>query len=139
MELVFAVILLIGVLAFVVGVRPADLPPPVPVSPTQHLEDRKARIYEGLRDLQFEYRVGKLSDEDYQRTKLDLQSQLAGLMAEIDRLSPSAAAKKAATVVSAAPAAPPALACPHCQAKFDKPMKFCGECGKAIASEGATA
>lgn len=142
MELVFAVILLIGVLAFVVGVRPADLPPPVPVSPTQHLEDRKARIYEGLRDLQFEYRVGKLSDEDYQRTKLDLQSQLAGLMAEIDRLSPSAAAKKAATVVPAAPAAAQAtspLACPHCQAKFDKPMKFCGECGKAIASEGATA
>lgn len=141
MELVFAVILLIGVLAFVVGVRPADLPPPVPVSPTQHLEDRKARIYEGLRDLQFEYRVGKLSDEDYQRTKLDLQSQLAGLMAEIDRLAP-AAGKKAAPVVPAAPAAapaPPALACPHCQAKFDKPMKFCGECGKAIASEGATA
>ena len=23
--------------------------------------------------------------------------------------------------------------CPHCGAKFQKPMKFCGECGKAMA------
>lgn len=138
MELVVAVILLIAVFAFVVGVRPRDLPDPIPTSPTQHLEDRKARIYEGLRDLQFEYRVGKLSDEDYQRTKLDLQSQLAGVMGEIDRLAPAAAAKPAAT-----PPVPRAnaevLACPHCQAKFDRPMKFCGECGKGIASGGASA
>jgi hypothetical protein len=23
--------------------------------------------------------------------------------------------------------------CPHCAAKFPKPLKFCGECGKAMA------
>ena len=126
MELAVDVILLGLVFAFVVGVRTRDLPVPEPASITQHLEDRRARIYEGLRDLQFEYRVGKLSEEDYQRTKLDLQQQLAGTLAEIDKLAPAAAA----------PAPPPksaALACPHCDAKFDKPMKFCGECGKAIA------
>ena len=43
-----------------------DLPEPEPVSPFQHLDERKAAIYENLRDLQFEYRVGKLSDADYQ-------------------------------------------------------------------------
>ena len=127
MELAVAVILLGLVFAFVVGVRTRDLPIPEPASITQHLEDRRARIYEGLRDLQFEYRVGKLSEEDYQRTKLDLQQQLAGTLAEIDKLAPPA--KPAAT----APPKSAALACPHCDAKFDKPMKFCGECGKAIA------
>ena len=129
MELAAAVILLALVFAFVVGVRAKDLPITEPASVTQHLEDRRARIYEGLRDLQFEYRVGKLSDDDYQRTKLDLQQQLAGTLAEIDKLAPPPAA-------AAIPKTPPpktALACPHCGAKFDKPMKFCGECGKAIA------
>ena len=132
MELAVAVILLGAVFAFVVGVRARDLPIPEPVSVTQHLEDRRARIYEGLRDLQFEYRVGKLSEEDYQRTKVDLQQQLAGTLAEIDKLAPPATAAPA----KPAPGAPPksaVLACPHCQAKFDKPMKFCGECGKAVA------
>ena len=66
MELVGAVLLLAAVFAFVIGVRSKDLPAVDPVSPTAHLDDKKARIYEGLRDLQFEYRVGKLSDEDYQ-------------------------------------------------------------------------
>ena len=58
--------------------RAKDLPQPEPVSPFQHLDERKAAIYENLRDLQFEYRVGKLSDQDYQQTKLDLQRELAG-------------------------------------------------------------
>ena len=28
---------------------------------------------------------------------------------------------------------PDPLVCPHCGAKFHKPMKFCGECGKAMS------
>jgi hypothetical protein len=136
MELAVAVVLLAAVFVFVVGVRARDLPIPEPVSLTEHLDDRKARIYEGLRDLQFEYRVGKLSEEDYQRTKVDLQQQLAGTLAEIDKLTPSAATAAAGPSAGKAAPAPPAraaLECPHCQAKFEKPMKFCGECGKAIA------
>ena len=57
--------------------RSKDIPEAPPVSPTLHLEEKKARIYENLRDLQFEYRVGKLSDEDYQKTKQSLQKELA--------------------------------------------------------------
>src|SRR3954471_19877093 len=76
----------IVVIAFILTVRPKDLPAPEPVSPFAHLDEGKAGIYENLRDLQFEYRVGKLSDDDYQATKKDLQKELAGVMAEIDRL-----------------------------------------------------
>jgi hypothetical protein len=127
MELAVAVVLLAAVFAFVVGVRARDLPQPEPVSPTQHLEDRKARIYEGLRDLQFEYRVGKLSEADYQRTKTDLQSQLAATLAEIDKTAPADPTPPPVTEEK------PVLVCPHCNAKLDKPMKYCGECGKALA------
>src|SRR3954470_513135 len=81
-----ASILTIGALVFILSVRTKDLPEPEPVSPFQHLDERKAAIYDNLRDLQFEYRVGKLSDQDYQQTKKDLQRELAVVMAEVDRL-----------------------------------------------------
>ena len=79
-----AAVLVIGVLVFTLLVRKEDLPEPEAESPVKHLEERKATIYENLRDLQFEYRVGKLSDQDYQQTKLDLQKELAAVLAEID-------------------------------------------------------
>ena len=64
-------------------VRTQDLPESEPVSPTQHLDDRAAALYENLRDLQGEYLMGKLSDEDYKSTKQDVQRELARVKAEI--------------------------------------------------------
>ncbi len=86
MTILFASLLTIGVLVFILSVRAKDLPQTAPVSPFEHLDERKASIYENLRDLQFEYRVGKLSDQDYQQSKQDLQKELANVLAEIDRL-----------------------------------------------------
>ena len=131
MILFSVVVLVIAVtLFFTLTIRAKDLPPPDPVSPTQYLDDRKAQIYENLRDLQFEYRVGKLSDEDYQQTKLGLQKELAGVLAEIEK---SGATQSQPTPAAVAPEKAPANVCPHCHAKFPRPMKFCGECGKAMA------
>lgn len=117
-------------------VRRRDLPQAAGVTPWQHLEGRKAAIYENLRDLQFEYRVGKLSDEDYQRTKKELQAELAVVLAEIDRLKAgnAPAAAVAAPVEKSAVAAAGAKQCPHCGAKFEKSLKFCGECGKPMGA-----
>jgi hypothetical protein len=133
MIIAIAALLAVGVIVFILAVRAKDLPEPEPVSPFQHLDERKAAIYENLRDLQFEYRVGKLSDQDYQQTKKDLQKELAGVMAEVDRvklqLSPNGSAPPPA-VAEPKPVDP--LTCPHCQAKFAQALKFCGECGKPM-------
>src|SRR5689334_19998019 len=143
MTIALASLITIGVIAFILWVRARDLPQPEPVSPFQHLDERKAAIYENLRDLQFEYRVGKLSDQDYQATKLDLQRELAGVMAEIDRVKAEIASGKipvpAPELVKAqAPAKMPAkYVCPSCKAEFEKPLKFCGECGKAMKAAQA--
>ncbi len=149
MVITIAIVLVVGTIAFTLFIRSQDVPEPAPVSPTAHLEDRKSQIYENLRDLQFEYRLGKLSDADYQKTKLDLQRELARVLAEIDTLKPAqqpaaqpaqqpAQAKAAAQAKSVAPQ--PALVnsngnhtCPHCGSAFAQPMKFCGECGRAMA------
>jgi hypothetical protein len=137
--LVASVVLLLAVtILFTLSIRTKDVPPPDPVSPTRHLEERKAAIYENLRDLQFEFRVGKLSDDDYQQTKLGLQKDLAAVLGEIDKVTgaPRPVAKAAVAAKPVAVAAVPreiANVCPHCGATMPRPMKFCGECGKAMA------
>ena len=131
--LVSAVLLIVITVVFTLSVRVKDMPTPEPVSPVRHLEDRRAAIYENLRDLQFEYRVGKLSDADYQQTKVGLQKELAGVLAEMERLGGGKARVAPAAATTAPPEPAPALACPHCGAEFATPMKFCGECGKAMA------
>ena len=126
MNLIVAVAAVVSLtVLFTLFIRAKDIPPPDPVSPAAHLEERKSAIYENLRDLQFEYRVGKLSDADYQLTKLALQKELTGVMAEIDRVmqgAPAPVVKKK-----------PAHVCEHCGARFAVAMKFCGDCGKAMS------
>lgn len=131
----------LGALAiiFLLFIRPQDLPKPAPVSPFQHLDERKAAIYESLRDLQFEYRLNKLSDQDYQATKLELQKELAHVLAETDRIKAQLAqSPKAPQSVPAQVKAAPSKksVCPSCGAEFDKALKFCGECGKPMGVAG---
>ena len=145
MIIAIACIIAIAVIAYILGVRPQDLPKPEPESPFDHLDERKAAIYENLRDLQFEYRVGKLSDEDYQNTKRDLQKELASVLAEVDRLKAqigvNGAAPAKAVAVPPKPEAPPVeeagFVCPSCGSKFDTNLKFCGECGKPMKAAKA--
>ena len=129
MIIAIAAILAIGVVLFTIGVRAQDLPPVEPESPFKHLDELKARIYENLRDLQFEFRVGKLSDDDYKSAKLGLQRELAGVMAGVEKLKTELGVTIAPKRVAVKPEKK-ANKCPHCPAVFDKPMKFCGECGK---------
>jgi len=129
--LLAAAILLIAVtVLFTFSVRDKDMPAPEPLSPTRHLDERRAAIYENLRDLQFEYRVGKLSDSDYQQTKVGLQKELAGVLAEIEKVSSGA---PPTPVKVEAPKVTPGTVCPHCNATFPQPLKFCGECGKEMS------
>ena len=136
-----AILLALGALCFTLFIRARDIPEPIPVSPVQHLEDRKQAIYDNLRDLQFEYRLGKLSDGDYQQTKQALQKELAVVLAEMEEtmkrlgLTPvRVGAKTSAAKAQAKPAAKRAVTvCPHCGAQFPQALKYCGECGRAIA------
>src|SRR5579884_1925218 len=135
MIVVIAILVVVGAFAFVLFIRPKDVPEPLPVSPIQHLEDRKQAIYENLRDLQFEYRLGKLSDEDYQQTKQALQRELAGVLAEIEetikRLGLKPVPVRAGKPKSESSES--STVCPHCGARFPQRLKYCGECGRAIA------
>ena len=141
MVFIVAVLVAAAALVYTLLIRDKDIPEAPPPSPTAHLEERKAQIYENLRDLQFEYRTGKLSDADYQTTKVGLQRELAHVLAEIDAVK-----KQQPVHVKAAAAGPEvngtaakkkpveiANACPHCGAEFAQALRICGECGKPMA------
>ncbi|MFZ0661114.1 MAG: hypothetical protein WAM66_00340 [Acidobacteriaceae bacterium] len=52
----------------------------------EYLRERKAVLYDNLRDLNFEYHAGKYVDEDYRSQQTNLEDEAAGVMAEIDLL-----------------------------------------------------
>ena len=122
-----SILLTAGVLAFVLFVRSSDLPEAVPESPVLHLEERKAVIYDNLRDLNFEYRLGKLSDADYSKPSSRCKRaglRLAGIDAILKGMPRRRRPRSSAAQPAAQSAAGPALICPHCGATFDKPMKL---------------
>lgn len=131
MIIALAALIVIGALFLTLRVSEKSLPPPESETPIKPLEEAKARIYEALRDLQFEYRLGKLSDADYQTSKQELQKELARVLQQMD----SSGAPKAAAAPVAKPVPEPGLKCPHCGAEFKEKLKFCGECGKAMEAE----
>lgn len=53
------------------------------------LRERKDQVYENLRDLNFEYKAGKLSEADYATMRASMEDEAAALLAEIERLEKS--------------------------------------------------
>lgn len=51
-----------------------------------YLKERKEQVYENLRDLNFEFKAGKLPDTDYQQLRTSLENEAATLLAEIEQL-----------------------------------------------------
>ena len=51
-----------------------------------YLRERKEVVYENLRDLNFDYKAGKLPEADYQNMKNSLEEEAASVLAEISRI-----------------------------------------------------
>jgi outer membrane protein TolC len=62
-----------------------------------YLRERKEAVYENLRDLNFEYKAGKLPDADYQSIKASLEEEAAAVLSEIAQLEQVAAASRVRT------------------------------------------
>jgi hypothetical protein len=48
------------------------------------LREKKQTVYDNLKDLHFEYLAGKLSDEDYHRSRRMLEGEAATVTAELE-------------------------------------------------------
>ena len=64
------------------------------------LLERRDAIYDNLRDLRFEYRAGKYSENDFEEIKQTLEVEAARVLADMDLLTgsaPTPATRQAAT------------------------------------------
>jgi hypothetical protein len=51
-----------------------------------YLQERKDATYENLRDLNFEYKAGKLSEQDYAIQRASLEDEAAAILAEMEAI-----------------------------------------------------
>jgi hypothetical protein len=91
----------------------------------EYLEDKREVLYENLRDLHLEYRMGKLSDQDYSQMKVRYQAELAALMHEFQE-------KTDAPLPVESAATPPPGRCVRCGKDNPVDNCFCGACGAEI-------
>jgi hypothetical protein len=54
------------------------------------LKERKDVVYENLRDLNFEFKAGKLPEKDYASLRASMEDEAVAILAEIERLESSA-------------------------------------------------
>jgi hypothetical protein len=59
-----------------------------------YLQERKEATYENLRDLSFEYKAGKLSEEDYALQRAALEDEAAAILAEMESIEKTRAVVK---------------------------------------------
>ena len=51
-----------------------------------YLYERKEVVYDNLRDLNFEFKSGKFSEDDYENMRQGMEAEAARLLAEIEQL-----------------------------------------------------
>lgn len=139
---ILCVVLAVLTIGFALVVRDKDVPPVEKENPElKHLQERRATLFENLKDLQFEYLQGKLSDEDYQSLKLGFQNDLAVVLASIDlqkKNSPVQPAddgqEKASEHSSQGGKGEKSgpLICSACHAESASGQRFCGSCGAQL-------
>ena len=85
-SLVFFFCVLFAIALFVYIFMPARVETSEDKTRLAFLYERKDQIYENLRDLNFEYKAGKLSDSDFNSMRESMEQEAASILAEIDLL-----------------------------------------------------
>lgn len=90
-----------------------------------YLQEKREVLYDNLRDLHLELRMGKLSEQDYQQTKLRYQEELALLLHALEKVDESTGLPAEARRAEAG-------RCPRCGKDNPADNRFCGACGAEL-------
>jgi hypothetical protein len=77
--------LTVGLLVYVFWVRDAEDDGGA-ITRLARLREQKDVVYENLRDLNFEFKAGKLPEKDYYEMRDSLEQEAANLLAQIDEI-----------------------------------------------------
>jgi hypothetical protein len=111
--------------------------------PLAELILRKDTLLLSIKELEFDYQTGKLSQEDYARFDARLRQQAIGLLRQIEQAMPDsinlemeleAAIRRRRQVTEQAPTVTvaPTFSCPRCQTTVRENDNFCPKCGFAL-------
>jgi len=103
------------------------------------LLNRKAVVYSNLKDLEFEYKMGRLGDTDFRNLEAGLKTEAAEILQKLDHLGveenldesieQTVAARKARLTSGRAANA---RVCPACGAAVPSGKPFCADCGRRL-------
>jgi hypothetical protein len=108
------------------------------------LLNRKAVVYSNLKDLEFEYKMGRLSDADFHRLETGYKAEAAAILQSLDQLGveknvdesieKDVAVRKARLFPARAPraASDQDVRCPACGAELIAGKRFCADCGHKL-------
>jgi rRNA maturation endonuclease Nob1 len=99
------------------------------------LQRKKEIILGNIQDLEFEYKCGKLSEQDYQKVRAEMNAEAAQVFQEVENLESSAdldalirreiSARKSRSKTNQ-------VSCPSCGSKNPNTKKFCADCGAKL-------
>ena len=101
------------------------------------LQRKKEVVLGNIQDLDFEYKCGKLSEEDYQKIRGEMSAEAAMVFQEIETIESSAdldalIRREISARKGKSKTALPTAACSSCGAANLTTNKFCAECGDKL-------
>jgi hypothetical protein len=97
-------------------------------------DERKREILQTLKDLDLDFGVGKIEQDDYQAIVTRYRSEAKDLLRASDASSTAVRAKAAAYLaLIQQPRQVRNLSCPSCQTANDAGAVFCNKCGSRLA------
>lgn len=107
----------------------------------RELIEERERVLETIRELDFDHRMGKVEEADYQEARSRYEAQAIEVMKAIDRANGRSdqvdiekqVESEIASLRRSAPA--PGATCAECGAPLAAGAKFCAQCGSAVARE----
>ncbi len=134
MEIALAFLLTIAVAAFIAwpffGRVDSETPPEVQLSP---LERQKREAYAAIKEAEFDYQMGKLTDVDLAALRDKYSRQAIAAITAMESARAGAAPRPARHGKGAGDRGPSRIAyCPACGHKVAARANFCGGCGRSL-------
>ncbi len=94
------------------------------------LERQKLDAYAGIKDAEFDRRMGKLSDEDFTAVTQRYRQQALAAISALEQAERAAASRRTRPPVRM-------MFCPACGVKLPPRANFCSGCGRALRDSAA--
>jgi ribosomal protein L40E len=92
-----------------------------------YLKERKTAVYNNLKDLDFDYSIGKIAEQDYLRIRSEFKQEAAQILTQMDELDHWVEKELTEREIHS-----PKIICSSCNGILPQDAKYCPQCGVKI-------